>query len=156
LTGLPPADIWIPLDKIQSEIDIAVSGIPLDKIQSEIDSVINKSEKEYWSIVICGHVDSGKSKSTGRLVFELGSIPERELDKILVEAKRLDMASFALTFYVNHCLNEHERRVSMTIKGFYTGKWCYTILDAPDYRAPDKDLFVVCSGGKTFRTVSSG
>jgi translation elongation factor EF-1alpha len=28
--------------------------------------------KEHLSIVICGHVDSGKSTTTGRLLFELG------------------------------------------------------------------------------------
>ena len=28
--------------------------------------------KEHLSIVICGHVDSGKSTTTGHLLFELG------------------------------------------------------------------------------------
>ena len=37
--------------------------------------------KEHLSIVICGHVDSGKSTTTGRLLFELGGIPEREMEK---------------------------------------------------------------------------
>lgn len=31
------------------------------------------------SIVICGHVDAGKSTTTGRLIFELGGISEREM-----------------------------------------------------------------------------
>ena len=38
--------------------------------------------KEHLSIVICGHVDSGKSTTTGRLIFELGGIPEREIEKL--------------------------------------------------------------------------
>jgi len=42
------------------------------------------AEKEHLSIVICGHVDSGKSTTTGRLLFELGGIPERELEKLKV------------------------------------------------------------------------
>jgi hypothetical protein len=42
------------------------------------------SEKEHLSIVICGHVDSGKSTTTGRLIFELGGLPERELEKLKV------------------------------------------------------------------------
>ena len=29
--------------------------------------------KEHLSIVICGHVDSGKSTTTGHLLFELGT-----------------------------------------------------------------------------------
>jgi hypothetical protein len=40
----------------------------------------------HLSVVICGHVDSGKSTTTGRLIFELGGIPERELEKLKVRA----------------------------------------------------------------------
>ena len=39
-------------------------------------------EKEPLSIVMCGRADSGKSTTTGCLLFELGGIPERELDKL--------------------------------------------------------------------------
>ena len=42
--------------------------------------------KPHLSIVICGHVDSGKSTTTGRLLFELGGIPERELEKLKVRS----------------------------------------------------------------------
>jgi elongation factor 1-alpha len=45
--------------------------------------------KLHVSIVICGHVDSGKSTTTGRLIFELGGIPEREMQKLKDEADRL-------------------------------------------------------------------
>jgi len=48
------------------------------------------SEKEHLSIVICGHVDSGKSTTTGRLIFELGGLPERELEKLKAEASVLE------------------------------------------------------------------
>ena len=42
--------------------------------------------------MICGHVDSGKSTTTGRLIFELGGLPERELEKLKQEAERLGKA----------------------------------------------------------------
>ena len=51
--------------------------------------------KEHLSIVICGHVDSGKSTTTGRLLFELGGIPERELEKLKV---KLEAACFVRSF----------------------------------------------------------
>ena len=51
--------------------------------------------KEHLSIVICGHVDSGKSTTTGHLIFELGGIDERELEKLRAEADRLGKSSFA-------------------------------------------------------------
>ena len=37
------------------------------------------------SVVICGHVDSGKSTTTGRLLFELGGIEERTMTKLKEE-----------------------------------------------------------------------
>jgi elongation factor 1-alpha len=44
-----------------------------------------ESGKQHMSIVIAGHVDGGKSTTTGRLLFELGGIPERELEKLKEE-----------------------------------------------------------------------
>ena len=60
--------------------------------------MVANSEKEHLSIVICGHVDSGKSTTTGRLIFELGGLPERELEKLKAEAERLGKGSFAFAF----------------------------------------------------------
>merc|ERR1712224_387440 len=48
-----------------------------------------------------GNVDSGKSTTTGRLIFELGGIPERELEKLKAEADRLGKSSFAFAFYMD-------------------------------------------------------
>jgi len=94
------------------------------------------SEKPHLSIVICGHVDSGKSTTTGRLIFELGGLPERELDKLKEEAARLGKASFAFAFYMDRQKEERERGVtiSCTTKEFFTEKWHYTIIDAPGHR----------------------
>merc|ERR1712167_85934 len=83
------------------------------------------AEKEHLSIVICGHVDSGKSTTTGRLIFELGGIPERELEKLKAEADRLGKSSFAFAFYMDRQKEERERGVtiSCTTKEFFTEKW---------------------------------
>ena len=43
-----------------------------------------EGEKKHVSIVICGHVDSGKSTTTGRLIFDLGGINEREMKKLIL------------------------------------------------------------------------
>ena len=65
------------------------------------------------SIVICGHVDSGKSTTTGRLLFELGGIPEREMEKLKAEAERLGKSSFAFAFYMDRQKEERERGVTI-------------------------------------------
>lgn len=92
--------------------------------------------KQHLSIVICGHVDSGKSTTTGRLLFELGGIPEREMDKLREEAAALGKSSFAFAFYMDRAKEERERGVTIqcTTKEFFTEKWHYTIIDAPGHR----------------------
>merc|ERR1712100_428952 len=114
-----------------------------DEIAAEMASMLVKVgwkkdfiEKEHLSIVICGHVDSGKSTTTGRLIFELGGIPERELEKLKQEAERLGKASFAFAFYMDRQKEERERGVTIacTTKEFYTNKWHYTVIDAPGHR----------------------
>jgi len=92
--------------------------------------------KDHLSIVICGHVDSGKSTTTGRLIFELGGIPEREVEKLKAEADALGKSSFAFAFYMDRQKEERERGVtiSCTTKEFYTERWHYTIIDAPGHR----------------------
>jgi len=92
--------------------------------------------KTHLSIVICGHVDSGKSTTTGRLLFELGGIPEREIEKLKAKAAELGKSSFAFAFYMDTQKEERERGVtiSCTTKEFFTEKWHYTIIDAPGHR----------------------
>jgi elongation factor 1-alpha len=71
--------------------------------------------------------------AAGRLLFELGGIPERELEKLKEEAARLGKSSFAFAFYMDTQKEERARGVtiSCTTKEFYTANYHYTIIDAP-------------------------
>jgi elongation factor 1-alpha len=88
------------------------------------------------SIVVCGHVDAGKSTTTGRLIFDLGGIDDRAMQKLRDEAKVMGKESFAFAFYMDKSKEERMRGVtiSCTTKEFFTTSYHYTIVDAPGHR----------------------
>merc|ERR1711920_624248 len=92
--------------------------------------------KEHGGIVIVGHVDAGKSTTTGHLLFELGGMSERDLDKLRKEADAQGKGSFAFAYFMDKQKDERERGVtiSCTTKEFFTEKYHYSIIDAPGHR----------------------
>merc|ERR1711881_510257 len=92
--------------------------------------------KTHLSLVVCGHVDAGKSTTTGHLLFELGGISEREMEKLKEKAAQLGKSSFSFAFYLDTQKDERERGVTIacTTKEFYTDSYHYTIIDAPGHR----------------------
>ena len=92
--------------------------------------------KDHLGIVIVGHVDSGKSTTTGRLLFELGGINDRDMTKLKEEAERLGKSSFAFAFFMDKQKDERERGVtiSCTTKEFFTETKHYSIIDAPGHK----------------------
>merc|ERR1712225_72142 len=103
---------------------------------TQINRRIMAEEKKHMSVVICGHVDSGKSTTTGRLLFELGGIPQREMDKLKEEAEKIGKGSFAFAFYMDTQKDERERGVTIkcTTKEFFTDNYHYSVIDAPGHR----------------------
>ena len=99
-------------------------------------------EKEHISLVVCGHVDAGKSTSTGHLIFKLGGISQREMEKLQAEADAQGKSSFAFAYYMDKGKQERERGVTIecTTKEFFTDTYHYTIVDAPGQRDYVKNM----------------
>jgi elongation factor 1-alpha len=93
-------------------------------------------QKPHLGIVIVGHVDAGKSTTTGHLLFKLGGFKPRALEKLREEAVRLGKQSFEFAFFMDQQKEERERGVtiSCTTKEFFTDNYHYTIIDAPGHK----------------------
>ncbi len=99
-------------------------------------------DKKHISLVVCGHIDAGKSTTTGHLIFKLGGVSEREMEKLQAEADAQGKSSFAFAYYMDRDKAERERGVTIncTTKEFYTDSYHYTIVDAPGHRDYIKNM----------------
>merc|ERR1712187_579972 len=93
-------------------------------------------EKPHVNIVIIGHVDSGKSTSTGHLIYLCGGIDERTIQKFQKEAELIGKGSFAFAWVLDKLKAERDRgiTINITLTKFETDKHHYTIIDAPGHR----------------------
>lgn len=95
-----------------------------------------KKDKIHLNIVVIGHVDSGKSTTTGHLIYKCGGINKRELDKLEEEAKKLNKESFKFAFIMDRLKASRDRGITIDISlwRFDTPKYDFTIIDAPGHR----------------------
>jgi elongation factor 1-alpha len=95
-----------------------------------------EKNKTHLSLVVIGHVDSGKSTTTGHLVYKCGGISKRDLEKIEDEAKKLNKESFKFAFIMDKLKASRTRGITIDIslQKFNTPKYNFTIIDAPGHR----------------------
>jgi len=95
-----------------------------------------KSEKIHISIVVIGHVDSGKSTSTGHMLYKCGGIDKRTIEKFEKEAQEMGKGSFKYAWVLDKLKSERERGITIDIQlmKFATQKYFVTIIDAPGHR----------------------
>lgn len=93
-------------------------------------------EKVHINIVVIGHVDSGKSTTTGHLIYKCGGIDKRTIEKFEKEAQEMGKGSFKYAWVLDKLKAERERGITIDIAlwKFETGKYYITIIDAPGHR----------------------
>lgn len=97
---------------------------------------MSRKEKVHINLVVIGHVDSGKSTSTGHLIYKCGGIDKRTLEKFEKEAAEMGKASFKYAWVMDKLKSERERGITIDISlwQFETAKYHFTIIDAPGHR----------------------
>jgi len=93
-------------------------------------------EKQHINIVVIGHVDSGKSTTTGHLIYKCGGIDERTIAKFEKEASELGKGSFKYAWVLDKLKAERERGITIDISlwKFESTNYYITIIDAPGHR----------------------
>jgi len=93
-------------------------------------------EKTHINIVVIGHVDSGKSTTTGHLIYKCGGIDKRAIEKFEKEAAEMGKSSFKYAWVLDKLKAERERGITIDIAlwKFETAKFYVTIIDAPGHR----------------------
>jgi len=93
-------------------------------------------EKTHVNIVVIGHVDSGKSTTTGHLIYKCGGIDKRTIEKFEKEAAEMGKGSFKYAWVLDKLKAERERGITIDIAlwKFETSKFYVTIIDAPGHR----------------------
>jgi len=93
-------------------------------------------EKTHINIVVIGHVDSGKSTTTGHLIYKCGGIDKRTIEKFEKEAQEMGKGSFKYAWVLDKLKAERERGITIDIAlwKFETNRYYVTIIDAPGHR----------------------
>ncbi|RWV99327.1 hypothetical protein GW17_00037773, partial [Ensete ventricosum] len=92
--------------------------------------------KFHINIVVIGHVDSGKSTTTGHLIYKLGGIDKRVIERFEKEAAEMNKRSFKYAWVLDKLKAERERGITIDIAlwKFETTKYYCTVIDAPGHR----------------------
>lgn len=90
-------------------------------------------EKVHINIVVIGHVDSGKSTTTGHFVHKIGGVDMEIFKKEYYDSEN---ASIKYAWVLNKLKAERDRGITIDISSlkFQTNKYNFTITDAPGHR----------------------
>jgi len=93
-------------------------------------------DKVHINIVVIGHVDSGKSTSTGHMIYKCGGIDKRTIEKFEKEAAEMGKGSFKYAWVLDKLKAERERGITIDIAlwKFESVRYYITIIDAPGHR----------------------
>ena len=77
---------------------------------------MSKSKKPHMNLVIMGHVDHGKSTTTGHMLALGGAVEERIMKSYESESEKLGKGTFKYAWVLDNLKEERERGLTIDLR----------------------------------------